>query len=61
VRAVALHSFVDESKTPSYLLVAALIRPAHLAPIRKAITALTLPVSGGFTSARSETHGARKS
>lgn len=40
---MALHSFVDESKDPSYLLVAALIRPAHLSSTRKLIRSLILP------------------
>ena len=40
---MALHSFVDESKTPTYLLVAALIRPGNLWPARRLIRSLILP------------------
>src|SRR5262245_41522963 len=40
---MAFHSFVDESKYPSYLMVASLIRPAHLSHIRKAIAAMIMP------------------
>jgi hypothetical protein len=40
---VITHSFVDESKGASYLLVAALIQPPHLALIRKAIEEMVLP------------------
>lgn len=38
-----VHSFVDESKDPHYLLVAALIRPAHITAVRRAISAFVLP------------------
>ncbi|HEX6684852.1 MAG TPA: hypothetical protein VF062_18835 [Candidatus Limnocylindrales bacterium] len=37
------HSFVDESKESTYLLVAALIRPANVASIRQAVAGMVLP------------------
>lgn len=37
------HSFVDESKNNSYLLVAALIRPAHLTRTRQLISGMVVP------------------
>ncbi len=37
------HSFVDESKTSTYMLVAVFIRPANLAPLRRELASLVLP------------------
>jgi hypothetical protein len=40
---VPLHSFVDESKRPSFLFVAALVTSEQVAKVRQEITALVLP------------------
>ncbi len=40
---MSLHSFVDESKEPSYLLVAAMIHPANLLSVRKVVASMNLP------------------
>jgi hypothetical protein len=41
---VTVHAFVDESKrSQRYLMAAAIVRPAHLDPVRRAIRTLLLP------------------
>ena len=37
------HSFVDESKTSTYMLVAVLTRPANLGNLRREVSSLVLP------------------
>jgi len=40
---VTAHSFVDESKSPSYLMAAAMVRPANLSRLRQEMAAMVLP------------------